>query len=166
MNLNTLKYLTLIVVASCALNSCKDDGVEIDTEKPSIDLTVAGAFPTSCDTLYFDEPFTIKAQLTDNVELGSYNIDIHNNFDQHTHSTEFENCTLDTIKKAVNPYIFIQDYTIPAATSEYTTDVSLTIPSTDGTDAYDEGDYHFQISLTDKEGWSTLKGLNVKILRR
>jgi hypothetical protein len=42
----------------------------------------------------------------------------------------------------------------------------MTIPSSDGIDLYDEGDYHFQIRLTDKEGWSTMKGLNVKLLRR
>ena len=104
--------------------------------------------------------------MTDNLELGAYNFDIHNNFDQHSHSTEFEECTLDAVKTAVNPYIFIQDYTIPEASSKYTTEVSMTIPSSDGTTSYDEGDYHFQIRVTDKEGWSTLVGLNVKILNQ
>jgi len=159
-----LKYFTLLIVALLFLNACDDN--EIDTEKPSVDLTITDAFPISCDTLYFDEPFTVKALLTDNVELGSYNIDIHNNFDQHTHSTEFESCTLDAIKTAVNPYVFIQDYTIPTASAEYTTEVLMTFPSSDGTDLYDEGDYHFQITVIDKEGWSTLVGLNVKILHR
>lgn len=145
------------------MNACSDD---IDTEKPSIDLAITGAFPTSCDTLYFDEPFTVKVLLTDNVELGAYNIDIHNNFDQHAHSTEFEECTFDDEKLAVNPYIFIKDYPIPAASSRYTTEIPITLPTSDGTDLYDEGDYHFQIRVTDTEGWSTLVGLNVKILHR
>jgi hypothetical protein len=140
------------------LNGCQDDEKpKIDDEKPTIDLTIANAFPTSCDTLYFNEPFTVKALLIDNVELGSFNIDIHNNFDHHTHSTEIKQCTLDADKTAVNPYTFIQDYTIPDASSTYLTDVSITIPSSD---------YHFQIRLTDKEGWSTLKGINVKLLIR
>jgi len=146
------------------VNACNTD--ETDTEKPNVDVTFATAFPTSCDTLYFDEPFVVKVLLVDNAELGSYNIDIHHNFDQHTHSTEFEVCTFDGKKTAVNPYTFIQDYTIPEASTEYTTDITLTLPSSDGTNPYDEGDYHFQIKLTDKEGWSTLLGLNVKILRR
>ena len=35
-----------------------------------------------------------------------------------------------------------------------------------GNGLYDEGDYHFFISLTDKEGWSAQKGLSVKMLHR
>ncbi|MEK9600222.1 MAG: DUF4625 domain-containing protein [Bacteroidota bacterium] len=164
--MNTSKIIILLVVLSILLNACQDDEKPtIDTEKPLIDLTILDAFPTSCDTLYFDEPFIVKALLTDNVELGAFNIDIHNNFDHHTHSTEFEQCTLGAVKTAENPYVYIQDYTLPV-TNEFTTDVSMTIPSSDGTDLYDEGDYHFQIRLTDKEGWSTMKGLNVKLLRR
>ena len=164
--MNTSKIIILLVVLSILLNACQDDEKPtIDTEKPLIDLTILDAFPTSCDTLYFDEPFIVKALLTDNVELGAFNINIHNNFDHHTHSTEFEQCTLGAVKTAENPYVYIQDYTLPV-TNEFTTDVSMTIPSSDGTDLYDEGDYHFQIRLTDKEGWSTMKGLNVKLLRR
>jgi hypothetical protein len=164
--MNTSKIIILLVVLSILLNACQDDEKPtIDTEKPLIDLTILDAFPTSCDTLYFDEPFIVKALLTDNVELGAFNIDIHNNFDHHTHSTELEQCTLGAVKTAENPYVYIQDYTLPV-TNEFTTDVSMTIPSSDGTDLYDEGDYHFQIRLTDKEGWSTMKGLNVKLLRR
>ena len=164
--MNTSKIIILLVVLSILLNACQDDEKPtIDTEKPLIDLTILDAFPTSCDTLYFDEPFIVKALLTDNIELGAFNIDIHNNFDHHTHSTELEQCTLGAVKTAENPYVYIQDYTLPV-TNEFTTDVSMTIPSSDGTDLYDEGDYHFQIRLTDKEGWSTMKGLNVKLLRR
>jgi hypothetical protein len=164
--MNTSKIIILLVVLSILLNACQDDEKPtIDTEKPLIDLTILDAFPTSCDTLYFDEPFIVKALLTDNVELGAFNIDIHNNFDHHTHSTELEQCTLGAVKTAENPYVYIQDYTLPV-TNEFTTDVSMTIPSSDGIDLYDEGDYHFQIRLTDKEGWSTMKGLNVKLLRR
>jgi hypothetical protein len=30
---------------------------------------------------------------------------------------------------------------------------------------FDPGDYHFFISLTDREGWSAQKGLNIKVLK-
>ena len=164
--MNISKTLFFLTAFSFFLNGCQDEEKPtIDTEKPAIDLTTLDAFPTSCDTLFFDEPFTVKALLTDNVELGSFNIDIHNNFDHHTHSTEFEQCTLGAVKTALNPYIYIQDYALPV-TNKYTTDVSMIIPSSDGVDLYDEGDYHFQIRLTDKEGWSTMVGFNVKILGR
>lgn len=159
-----LKYFSAILLFALLLNSCGKD--DIDTEKPSIDISIEDAFPISCATMYFDEPFVVKMRFSDNVELGAYSIDIHNNFDQHTHSTEADICTFDTIKTPVNPFVFIEDYSIPSTSTEYETDLSLTFPSSDGTEMYDEGDYHFFISLTDKEGWSTQKGLSVKILHR
>lgn len=157
-------YPALVISLSFLINACNNG--DTDTEKPNIDLTFAETFPKTCETLYFDEPFTVKMLLTDNVELGAYNIDIHHNFDQHNHSTEFETCTYDEKKTPVNPYTFIQDYTIPEASTEYTTETALTIPGSDGTDLYEEGDYHFQVRVTDKEGWSKMVGLNVKILRK
>ena len=157
----------MLIILSTLLTSCQDDDAEIiDTEKPSIDLTIAGAFPTSCDSIYFDEPFKVKVLLKDNMELGAFNIDIHHNFDQHTHSTEFEICDLDDVRTAVNAYTFVQDYSIPKGSTTYTTDATMTIPSSDGIDLYDQGDYHFQIRVTDEKGWSSMKGLNVKILHR
>ena len=66
--MNTSKIIILLVVLSILLNACQDDEKPtIDTEKPLIDLTILDAFPTSCDTLYFDEPFIVNALLTYNV---------------------------------------------------------------------------------------------------
>jgi hypothetical protein len=124
------------------------------------------AFPVNCDTLYFGESFTMKIRFTDNAELGSYSIELHQNFDHHEHSTEVEECNIDPDKEPVNPYHFIQDYDIPTGLNEYVTDITFTIPSADNNGLYDEGDYHFFISLTDAEGWSAQKGLSVKMVRR
>lgn len=163
--MKNITYLLTLIISALLLNACSDV-VEIDVEKPTIDLSIEGAFPTNCDTLYFDEPFTVKAMLKDNMALGSYNIDIHNNFDQHNHSTEIETCNLDEKKKAVNPYVFIADYSIEDASEEHLVELEMTIPSSDDGAMYDEGDYHFKINVVDQEGWSTLKGLNIKILKR
>ncbi|MDO6437799.1 DUF4625 domain-containing protein [Cyclobacterium sp. 1_MG-2023] len=145
--------------------SC-DSSDETDTEKPVIDLSMADAYPTSCATIYFDEPFNFKAYFSDNFTLGSYSIDIHNNFDHHSHSTEEDDCTLDDKKTATNPYVFINDYEIPENLSSYEANLTMTIPSSDASGIFQEGDYHFYISLTDKEGWSTQKGLSIKILHK
>ena len=148
-----------------SFNSCgKED--EIDKVKPVIDLSIQNAFPVNCDTLYFGESFELKVLFTDNVELGSYSIDIHNNFDHHSHSTEVTKCSLDQIKDPVNPFLFIDDYNIPAGQSDFQTNMPISIPSGNRNGAYDEGDYHFFISLTDKEGWSAQKGLSIKMLHR
>jgi hypothetical protein len=152
-------FLSLLVFHSCT----KDD---IDKEKPVIDLSRQDAFPVNCDTLYFGESFTMKVRFTDNAELGSFSIDIHHNFDHHSHSTEVTECDMDPVKEPVNPYVFIQDYDIPSGMSEYVTDVTIALPSGDNNGLYDEGDYHFFLSLTDAEGWSAQKGLSVKMVRR
>lgn len=158
-------YRLFVMLCLFGCYACSDN-VEIDVEKPSIDLSAPESFPTNCDTIYFDEPFTIKALLKDNAELGSYSIDIHNNFNQHTHSTEAERCVFDEKKTAINPFVLIEDYELIKGLSEYLIETTMTLPYKDGTEAYDEGDYHFSITVVDKEGWSTLKGFNIKILKR
>ena len=146
-------------------NACEKDE-EIDTEKPNIDFTIQDAFPVNCDTVYFGETFELKVLFTDNVELGSYSIGIHNNFDHHSHSTEVTECNLDPIKDPVNPFVFIEDYDIPKGQTEYETNLSISIPSGNENGDYDEGDYHFFLSLTDTEEWSTQKGLSIKMLHQ
>jgi hypothetical protein len=164
-----IKILALLVLILPLFISCGDDD-EIDEEVPEIDLSIDGAFPTNCDTLYFGETFTMKVLFSDNVELGScdaYSIDIHNNFDHHSHTTEVVECNLDDIKDAVNAYVSITSYDIPEGVSEYETDLEITLPSTDSDgNTYDTGDYHFFFSISDKEGWTTQKGLSLKILYR
>ncbi len=158
-------WMTVFLVFLFAVfNACNNQ--ETDDEKPEIDLTIADAFPVNCDTLYFGEDFSFQALLKDNVELGSYSIDIHNNFDHHSHSSEVTECELWPKKVPVNPFVFIDDYDIPQGSREYKTSQKITIPAGNGNGAFDEGDYHFYISLTDKEGWSTQKGLSIKILKR
>jgi len=152
--------LIAFVFAGC------DKDKAIDTEKPVIDLSIHNAFPVNCDTIYFGESFEFKCLFTDNVELGSFSIDIHNNFDHHSHSTEVTECILGPVKEPVNPLVFIEDYDIPSGLSEYETSLSISMPSDDGNKIFDEGDYHFYISLTDHEGWSTQVGLSIKMVYR
>ncbi len=143
--------------------ACRDDN-KVDSEKPYIDISIAGAFPTNCDTIYFGETFLLKMAFSDNVELGAYSIDIHNNFDHHSHSTEVTECNTDPVKNPVNPYVFINDYAIPQGSKEYEINLPISIPEGNDAGLFDNGDYHFFISLTDKEGWSSQKGLSIKML--
>lgn len=154
------------IAALLFVYACSSDDETIDTEKPTVDLSIENAFPTNCDTIYFDEAFTVRVKFNDNVELGSYNIDIHHNFDQHSHSTEFEACDFNPVKTPVKPYVFILDYSIPTGSTEYLAEIPMVIPAGDGSGLYDEGDYHFQITVIDKEGWSILKGFNIKMYHK
>lgn len=144
----------LLTMAGCQ----KDDEAIIDTEYPVIDISAADAFPKQCSSIERGQKITFKATFTDNLELGSFSLDIHHNFDHHTHSTEVEKCDLDAVKMPVDPYLFIRNYDIPAGQKTYEATAELTVPA-----GADPGDYHFMIRLTDKEGWQTIKGLSIKI---
>ena len=163
--MESFKVIFILFLALVILNVCRKDD-DIDKQKPLIDLNIQGAFPVNCDTIYFGESFIFKVLFSDNAELGSFSIDIHHNFDHHSHSTEVTECNLDPKKDPVNPFVLINDYDIPERLKEYEATQTISIPSGNSRGPYDEGDYHFLIRLTDKEGWSMQKGLSIKMLQR
>lgn len=151
--------LVAVFICLIALASCSSDNNEIDTEYPVIDVSAANAFPIQCSEITRGQKITFRAKFTDNTALGSYSLDIHHNFDHHTHSTEVNNCVADPVKKPVNPLLYINSVTIANDQKSYEAVQEITIPAD-----IDPGDYHFMIRLTDKEGWQTIKGLSIKIL--
>jgi len=144
----------LVLVAGCK----KDKLDAIDTEYPVIDISIANAFPVQCSSMKRGEKIQFRAWLSDNAELGSVSVDIHHNFDHHSHSTEVNSCSQELVKTAQKPFLFIKSYAIPGGFKDYQIQEEITIP----TDV-DPGDYHFMIRLTDKEGWQTIRGLSIKI---
>jgi hypothetical protein len=153
------KLIIISLLITASFSACKKDNqATIDTEYPVIDVTATTAFPKQCSTVKRGEKFTFRAQLSDNSQLGSISLDIHHNFDHHTHSTEVESCNMDTKKTPVKPFLMIQSISIPTGTKSYEVQQEITVPSD-----IDPGDYHFMIRLTDKEGWQTIKGLSIKI---
>lgn len=164
MKRSKLIYATIFL--SLLFSSCQNDNEDIDDEKPLIDISGTDTFPLACDTLYFGEPFTMIASFSDNVALGSFSLDIHNNFDHHSHSTEVIECDLADKKDPVNPYTLIQDFEIPDGSASYKTNLELTLPSSNEDGLFDEGDYHFHINLVDQTGWATQLGVGVKLMHR
>lgn len=148
-----------VVALFFTVSSCEDETK--DEELPVIDMSGETAFPQNCVTVYRGESFTFNARFTDNVELGSYSIEMHNNFDHHSHSTSSVECEMEPVKLAVKPLLFIDEYTIPDGKTEYSASIEIYVP----TDV-DTGDYHFMVRLTDKSGWQTFKGISVKIAVR
>ncbi|SFL20396.1 DUF4625 domain-containing protein [Proteiniphilum acetatigenes] len=145
----------LLLLLSCGQ---EDDH---DMEKPEIDMSGVSAFPLTCDVVYRGDSFTFKALLTDNRELGNYNIEIHNNFDHHSHSTDDVDCEPDEKKTPVNPFIYNESFRIPDGMVSYQAESSIHVP-----DDVDTGDYHFMIRLTDKSGWQQLKAVGIKVRDR
>lgn len=144
----------LVLLAACS----KKDQEAIDTIYPEIDVLTASAFPKQCSEVQRGQSFTAKIHVSDNKELGSVSIDIHHNFDHHSHSTEVTACNMEAIKTPAKPMVLIQTIPIPGGQTNYVAEQVINIPG----DA-DPGDYHFLIRVTDKEGWQTIKGLSFKI---
>lgn len=159
LKLRTTRILAFFCVTAFIFASCDSDKNEIDTEYPVIDISAANAFPIQCSQVTRGQKITFRAKFTDNTQLGSYSLDIHHNFDHHTHSTEVNNCETEAVKKPVNPLLYINSVTIPEGQKSYEATQEITIPT-----AVDPGDYHFMIRLTDREGWQTIKGLSIKVL--
>lgn len=137
---------------------CSKDNETVDTEYPEIDLTWSEAFPVQCSTIERGQTLVFRARFSDNAALGSFSLDIHHNFDHHTHSTEVNDCGLDPIKTPEDPLLYIKSFEIPGNPKAYDAEVEIEVPA-----EVDSGDYHFMIRVTDKEGWQTLKGLSIKI---
>lgn len=148
------KNLILILFTLFVLSSCEN--IEKDTESPVITEI---NFPQNCDTLYRGSTFTYRLVALDNNDLGSYSVELHNNFDHHTHSTSSIECIMDEDKSPVNPFYYNEDFEVPVKLWEYVIEGQISIPSD-----VDPGDYHFEIKVTDEAGWQTYEGISVKIV--
>lgn len=149
----------VLIAALLLLNSCsKNEKTDIDTVYPTIDVSAATAFPKQCSSLKRGEKFIFRANLADNVELGALSVDIHHNFDHHSHSTEVNDCASDPIKAPIKPFLLIKSFALPAGQPSHQIAEEIMVPAD-----IDPGDYHFLIRLTDRAGWQTIKGLSIKI---
>ena len=71
---------------------------------PEISADGSDACPIDCQRFKRGSVIAFHYQFSDNVELGGYNIEVHNNFDHHTHSTSAAECEIESEKKPVNPF--------------------------------------------------------------
>ena len=147
------------LLSAFLLGGCGSDEDAKDMQKPVIEMNGSEYFPQNCISLKRGDRFTFRAKFLDNTELGNYNIEIHNNFDHHSHSTVSEECETEAKKAPVKAWVFNRDYAIPAGLKEYTASDEIAVPA----DA-DTGDYHFMVRLTDKSGWQQLAAISVKII--
>jgi hypothetical protein len=151
--------ILILLFPAFFLGGCGGDEEVKDMQKPVIKMSGGEYFPQNCVFLKRGDRFTFRAKFSDNVELGNYNIEIHPNFDHHSHSTESGECETDAEKEPVNAWVFNQDYVIPAGLKEFTASDEIAVPA-----GVDTGDYHFMVRLTDKSGWQQLAAVSVKVI--
>ena len=152
-------YLSLMLL--CALSACSssEENKPKDMTPPEISSEGIVAIPIDCEVFKRGEVIPFNYLFTDDIELGAYNIEIHNNFDHHTHSTTAAECPIDAQKQPQNPWVYNRDYTIPAGQRQYDARVDIQIPAD-----IDSGDYHFMVRLTDRAGWQQLHAVAIKIV--
>lgn len=138
--------------------ACGED--EKDVTPPVISDDVEAFCPSDCAEFMVGDTIEFCFRFTDDVELGQYNIEIHNDFDHHTHSTEAEECEHGPDQEPVNPWIYNQDFSIPSGTTDYTARQMIAIPSD-----VDAGDYHFMVRLTDHAGWQQIRSADIKLIK-
>ncbi|MGG6230327.1 DUF4625 domain-containing protein [Tenacibaculum sp. SDUM215027] len=154
-----LLKITCVLLLLTILNiSCSSESEEPDTEKPTITINYNEGFPKSCTVLEKGKEYTIRVKVSDNIALATYAIDIHHNFDHHTHDDQGSSCELSPIKDPVSPLIFMKNYTIDNNRKEYEIVQNITIPTD-----IDSGDYHCQISVIDVTGWQSRTSVDIKI---
>ena len=129
-----------------------------DTSLPVITDQGVVANPVDCQVYQRGDTIAFCYAFADNDQLGNYNIEIHHNFDHHTHSTSAAECPQEQDKTPVRPWVYNRSFAIPAGSSSYVARVKIVIPAT-----IDTGDYHFMIRLTDQAGWQQLRSMAIKI---
>ncbi|MDN3665924.1 DUF4625 domain-containing protein [Algibacter miyuki] len=154
-----LKHGCFLLFMSLLASCSSDDGGNKDEEKPTITINYNGGVPQGCAQLVKGETYNFKAKVTDNLALASYSLDIHHNFDHHTHDDQGEQCDLEEVKQVVNPLIFMENYTLESGLTSYEINISITIP-----DDIDIGDYHCAYSVTDATGWQSRTSIDIKII--
>lgn len=147
----------LLLCALCACSSSSEDRAK-DMTMPQIKTDGILPEPDNCQAFLLGDTIRFHYILTDDTELGAFNIEIHNNFDHHSHSTSAHDCLMERKKQPVRPWVFNRDYAIPDRLKSYEASFDLPIPAD-----VDPGDYHFMIRLTDKAGWQQLEAVSIKL---
>lgn len=133
-----LSSTVLLLLYITFLSSCeKDNG---DTTKPLIE--VSG--PVTNDVFYIGNEIHFEVDFSDNEELKSYKIDIHDNFNGHTHKNTKDDGT---------PWHFQKSWDFePGQKNAHIHHHEIVIPTEIDGEKTATGNYHFMIYCTDAEG--------------
>ena len=173
--INMSLVMALITVFTLSFNACSKDD-DKDMTAPVISDQGITANPVNCQVYHRGDVIPFHYIMTDNEELGNYNIEIHNNFDHHSHSTvgddhdhdhEMGECDdhdedeheHEHEHSEGNPWVYNHDFAIPAGLRQYEARHDIEIPADIA-----PGDYHFMVRLTDRAGWQQLHAVAIKII--
>lgn len=129
---------SLLVMVMSLFTACSDsDNPLSDTTKPVIDLNS----PTEGQVLAIGSEHGVhfEMELSDDVMLKSYKIEIHNDFDHHSHDTRATGTTVD--------FTFNRSYDVSEQRTAHIHHHDIVIPAN-----ATPGDYHLMVYCTDAAG--------------
>ncbi len=156
-----MKRKDLFLLLLCALCACSSSSDDRSKDMTMPEISGKGIIPTpeNCQAFGLGDTIRFHYIFTDDRELGSFNIEIHNNFDHHTHSTSAVECIMEPAKQPVRPWVYNKDQRIPKGQRFHEALFDIVVPKD-----VDPGDYHFMIRLTDQAGWQQLKSVSIKLV--
>lgn len=129
-------FYILFIATLFVACSDDDDNSSLDAQEPTIEVHE----PEEGEMFELGSEIHLDINLADDVELASYKIDVHNNFDGHEHrpaaGTEVQ-----------EPWSYSQSYEIEPGQQSYHVHEHIEIPADITT-----GDYHLGITVIDEAG--------------
>jgi len=124
--------------------SCDESSDEIDTTAPSIELLdpVNGEYMSAGGYAHFE------ANLSDDIELATYNLEIHENFDSHSHGR----LAATNDDPSLIKWSYKQSFQVPSGSQEYMAVHEDEIEIAQNAMA---GPYHYIVQAIDASGNST-----------
>lgn len=137
------KYYILSIFAialSFIFTACGNDDDDVDTTAPVIELDE----PEDGDELLIGSSIHFECDFSDNKMLGSYMIEIHNNFDGHTHK-------VTTRATNEEPFFIKKTYDLSGLRNKHEHHHDIVIPEN-----ATPGNYHLVVYCTDAAGNQSL----------
>ena len=154
----TMFFILSLALVSFSFQSCGSDD---DDDKP----TISNLEPTEGEKLQIGKGIHFEADIASNHGLKSYKIDIHNNFDGHTHTRGIEN---DSVA-----YSFTKTWTTDKTDGEsllgkkntnlhhHEIIIPTMIEVNGKLEPTKAGKYHFILYVVDQEGYETMQARNI-----
>lgn len=162
--MNKIKYISaLSVIGLFSLGACSSDS-SVDTEKPVIVLNA----PVEGANLAVGVDIHLDMIVSDNDALGSYNIDIHGDFDGHSHGDQAASLVKfvvtqndsSTENEGRTPFAFNKTWNdIFGKRNDNVHHHEIVIPA----DAK-RGEYHFVVKVLDQSGNQTMEVRSINIV--
>lgn len=129
----------LSIVLSFVFTSCDKDDEKADTTRPVIELDE----PEDGDELLIGTGIHFECDFSDDVMLGSYMIEIHSNFDGHSHKV--------SSRAGEEPFFIKKSYDLSGLRNTHVHHHDVAIPEN-----ATPGNYHLVVYCTDAAGNQTL----------